>query len=136
MSDNHNEEYEDLIQDFLESMVLSEKLKKDIEYYDLCIVKILKDKRMLDICKSNSIFDVMQSLEGFNSSFHDLTQKIYKLISLIKVQEKEESKKENVLDKDDIKKDNLKNPLVNNAVDYLRDVFKDNMDNKKGNENE
>jgi len=148
---NDSQEYEELLNKFLEIFDLNNVIKFMLEEYYSLLNDTMKDKKLLELVESNKIFDVLQSLEGVNSSFFNNSQKILKMISTINPPE--ESKKEiinnktkknddmvNFIDKVNEEIKNKKedkrpqNKLVNNALDYLDYIIKKNISNNKGNE--
>lgn len=144
MNEQEKNEYEDIIQKLLK--IISEKhtIREVFGDYEDEIISLLTDKRLMDISKSNEIFDVMQAIEGVNSSVYNLSQKILKLISNIDINNKKEeiditndiiNHNKSKINKSKIK-DNKKeqNLLINNALDYLREVFDKNF--TEGDENE
>lgn len=149
---NDSQEYEELLNKFLEIFDLNNVIKFMLEEYYYLLNDTMKDKKLLELVESNKIFDVLQSLEGVNSSFFNNSQKILKMISTINPPE--ESKKEiinnhktkktedmvNFIDKinEDVKnkKEDKRpqNKLVNNALEYLEYIIKKNISDNKGSE--
>lgn len=149
---NDSQEYEELLNKFLEIFDLNNVIKIMLEEYSSLLDETMKNKKLLELVESNKIFDVLQSVEGLNSSFFNNSQKILKMISAINPSEelekeiinKNKTKKND--DADDFidkvnedmknKKENKRpqNKLVNNALEYLEYMIKKNIIDNKGSE--
>lgn len=132
MNEQEKNEYEDIIQKLLKIISDKHTIREVFSDYEDEIITLLTDKRLMDVSKSNEIFDVMQAIEGVNSSIYNLSQKILKLISNIDI----DNEKEEIDITNDIisnKKNKIKNNkqeqnlLINNALEYLREVFNKNF---------
>lgn len=132
MNEQERNEYEDIIQKLLKIISDKHTIREVFSDYEDEIISLLTDKRLMDVSKSNEIFDVMQAIEGVNSSIYNLSQKILKLVSNIDI----DNEKEEIDITNDIignKKNKIKNNkkeqnlLINNALDYLREVFNKNF---------
>lgn len=149
---NDSQEYEELLNKFLEIFDLNNVVKIMLEEYSSLLEETMKDKKLLELVESNKIFDVLQSIEGLNSSFFNNSQKILKMISTINPSKELEREKINknkkkktdggadFIDKvnEDMKnkKENKKpkNKMVNNALDYIEYMIKKNIIDNKGSE--
>lgn len=149
---NDSQEYEELLNKFLEIFDLNNVVKIMLEEYSSLLEETMKDKKLLELVESNKIFDVLQSVEGLNSSFFNNSQKILKMISTINPSKELEREKINknknkktdggadFIDKvnEDMKnkKENKKpkNKMVNNALDYIEYIIKKNISDNKGSE--
>ena len=131
-----SDEKEELIQEFLIIMEIGNILKITISDYEERLSNVLKKPSMLDRVSANSIFDVLQSIEGLNSSQYDVSQKILCVLSRLKIEEKQEKqeeqeeqekqekqeKQENKKEENNIK-NKIENKLISNALDYLENKF-------------
>lgn len=127
-------EKEEIIQEFLLIIEMSNIIKISVGDYEEKLTSILKRSSLIDKISANSIFDVLQSLEGLNAAQYNVSQKILKLISKIKIEEeKEKEDSKNSVNKSDEEKENVdnnqvENKYINNALDYLQKRFSEEGD--------
>jgi len=132
-------EKEELIQEFLLIMEIGNILKITINDYEERLTDVLKRTSIIEKINANSIFDVLQSLEGLNSSQYEVSQKLLYVLSKLKIEENISEEKENINEEKEninkekkIIKNKIENKLINNALSYLKDKFsqKEEEDNE------
>jgi hypothetical protein len=146
--DEYYEKREKIIQMFL-SLMSDIAIINDMSYgFNSKSSEMISNKDVTDLTTPNMIFDLMQSIEGLISSSHLVNQKLLAIISNIEIDSKENSEEEIKIRKDEgeIKKveDALKklkveivndknkdteqpqkNPLIDNAIEYLKNKLLD-----------
>lgn len=133
----NSEDKEEIIKKLLEAMDKTHIIKDDISLLEKDISEIVSDLSVFDIVDPRDLFDLLQSIEGLNSQFYNVNQKVLYTISKIDIDKKNKKEIRNEIEIDnnfiDQKKEDLnknkENKLVNNVLDYINDII-----NKKGNE--
>lgn len=158
MSEQDDEEFEKrekTIQMFL-SLMSDIAIINDMAYgFNSKSSEMISDREVTDLTTPNMVFDLLQSIEGLISSSHLVNQKLLTIISNIEIESKEVNEEKIKIRKDegDIKKvedalkklkveivndknknteEPQKNPLIDNAIEYL----KNKLLNDKEDENE
>jgi len=133
----NSEDKEEIIKKLLEAMDKTHIIKDDISLLEKDISEIVSDLSVFDIVDPRDLFDLLQSIEGLNSQFYNVNQKVLYTISKIDIDKKNKKEIRNEIDiddnfidqkKEDLNKDK-ENKLVNNVLDYINDII-----NKKGND--
>jgi len=133
----NSEDKEEIIKKLLEAMDKTHIIKDDISLLEKDISEIVSDLSVFDIVDPRELFDLLQSIEGLNSQFYNVNQKVLYTISKIDIDKKNKKEIRNEIDiddnfidqkKEDLNKDK-ENKLVNNVLDYINDII-----NKKGND--
>ena len=133
----NSEDKEEIIKKLLEAMDKTHIIKDDISLLEKDISEIVSDLSVFDIVDPRELFDLLQSIEGLNSQFYNVNQKVLYTISKIDIDKKNKKEIRNEIDiddnfidqkKEDLNKDK-ENKLVNNVLDYINYII-----NKKGND--
>jgi hypothetical protein len=156
MSEQDDEEFEKrekIIQMFL-SLMSDIAIINDMAYgFNSKSSEIISDREVTDLTTPNMVFDLLQSIEGLISSSHLVNQKLLAIISNIEIDSKETSEEKIKIRKDEgeIKKvedalkklkveivndknkdteEPQKNPLIDNAIEYLKNKLLNDKEDK------
>lgn len=156
MSEQDDEEFEKrekIIQMFL-SLMSDIAIINDMAYgFNSKSSEMISDQEVTDLTTPNMVFDLLQSIEGLISSSHLVNQKLLAIISNIEIDSKETSEEKIKIRKDEgeIKKvedalkklkveivndknkdteEPQKNPLIDNAIEYLKNKLLNDKEDK------
>lgn len=156
MSEQDDEEFEKrekIIQMFL-SLMSDIAIINDMAYgFNSKSSEMISDREVTDLTTPNMVFDLLQSIEGLISSSHLVNQKLLAIISNIEIDSKETSEEKIKIRKDEgeIKKvedalkklkveivndknkdteEPQKNPLIDNAIEYLKNKLLNDKEDK------
>lgn len=151
--DEEFEKREEIIQMFL-SLMSDIAIINDMAYgFNSKSSEMISDQEVTDLTTPNMVFDLLQSIEGLISSSHLVNQKLLAIISNIENVSNETSEEKIKIRKDEgeIKKvedalkklkveivndknkdteEPQKNPLIDNAIEYLKNKLLNDKEDK------